>query len=55
MYTKRITVDSFIHVKPGIYIRHMDWNHKVIMLVNHMTIADVGFEPVELFGMSVSI
>lgn len=55
MYTKRISVDSFIHVKPGIYIMHMDWNHKVIMLVNHMAIADVGFEPDELFGMSASI
>ena len=55
MYTKRISVDDFIHVKPGIYIRYIDWAHKVIMLVNHIEIADVGFDPVELFGMSVSI
>lgn len=54
MYTQQISVDSFINVEPGIYIRYIDWAHKVIMLVNHITIADTG-EPIELFEMSVRI
>lgn len=55
MYTKRISVDDFTHVKPGIYIRYIDWAHKVIMLANPMEIADVGFEPEELFELTVGI
>ena len=55
MYTKIIQEDSFIESFPGIYVRHLDWNSLIFLVIDvgRVSIRDV--DPFEIFSMTVEL
>ena len=54
MYTKEFHFDDFRIVRPGIYMRYLDWNQTDIMVVK--TDAMIAYDkPIDLFNMTAKI
>ena len=54
MYTKEFHVEDFQIVRPGIYMRYLDWNQTAIMVVKTDAMSAYD-KPIDLFNMTAKI
>ena len=55
MYTKKIYTEDFIESRPGIWLKFLDWNQTVIMLVDDTQMSVIEEWPEEIFNIELEL
>lgn len=55
MYTKKLYIEDFIESRPGIWLKLLDWNQTVIMLVDDTQMSVIEEWPEEIFNMELEL
>lgn len=55
VYTKKIYTEDFTESQPGIYLKYLDWNQTLIMLVDDTKMSVIEQWPEEIFNMEIEL